>query len=98
IRHSSNQTFFDVIRPGNNPVLSVTLNLPGKHNVLNALAAIVVADDENIDDAAILDGLKSFSGVGRRFEIYNSVKIDDKTIMLVDDYGHHPQEVKVTLD
>lgn len=98
IRHSKNETFFDVLRPGNKPVLSISLNLPGKHNVLNALASIVVSEDENIKDKDIIKGLKNFSGVGRRFEIYENIQIDGKEIMLVDDYGHHPGEVKATLD
>jgi len=98
IRHEKNQTYFDVIRPANRPVLSIELNLPGKHNVANALAAIAVAEDESIDDSSILEGLKSFSGVGRRFEIFDNQKVNGSSFMLVDDYGHHPEEVKATLE
>ncbi len=98
IRHKANQTFFDAIRPGNKSILPIILNLPGKHNVLNALAAIAVAEDEDISDEAIIEGLASFSGVGRRFEIYDKQNIEGKSFMLVDDYGHHPAEIKATLD
>lgn len=98
IRHSGNKTYFDAIRPGNKKPLAITLNMPGKHNVLNALAAIAVAEDEQIDDKAIVKGLAEFEGVGRRFEIYDKQIIDNKNFMVVDDYGHHPAEVKATLD
>ena len=97
IRHSEMKTHFDVLRPGNKKVLSITLNMPGKHNVLNALAAIAVSEDENISDQNIVNGLADFSGVGRRFEVYLDQKINDTRFMLIDDYGHHPKEVKATL-
>lgn len=97
IRHEQMQTHFEVLRPGGRESLKVMVNMPGKHNVLNALAAIAVAEDEHISDEDIVEGLSGFSGVGRRFEIFEDLKVDDKKIMLVDDYGHHPQEVKATL-
>jgi len=98
IRHKGNKTYFDAVRPGNNKPLAITLNMPGKHNVLNALASIVVSSDENISDADIVQGLANFEGVGRRFDIYNNQSVDDKEFMFVDDYGHHPVEVKATLE
>jgi len=61
------------------------------------LAAIAVAEDENISDQDIVNGLADFSGVGRRFEVYLDQKINDTNFMLIDDYGHHPREVKATL-
>ncbi len=97
IRHKGNQTYFDVLRPGNQKPLAITLNMPGQHNVLNALAAIAVSGDEDISDGAIVAGLADFQGVGRRFEIYQESKIDGKEFMLIDDYGHHPAEVAATL-
>lgn len=77
--------------------LQVSLNVPGVHNVLNAAAAIAVATDEEIDDSAILHGLKKFQGVGRRFEVYGEFPVPGGEAMLVDDYGHHPTEVAATI-
>ena len=78
-------------------VLNVELNIPGKHNVLNALATFIVAEDEGMTDEAICEGLKQFQGVGRRFQVQGHFDIDDANIMLVDDYGHHPTEVAATV-
>ncbi len=75
----------------------VTLNLPGRHNVLNALAAIAVAWELNIDSGVIAKALEEFGGVGRRFEVYPQRLLGGKTITLVDDYGHHPTELEATL-
>jgi UDP-N-acetylmuramate--alanine ligase len=76
----------------------VTLNMPGRHNVLNALAAIVVAHEVGVDVAAIQRGLERFEGIGRRFNASECTLADGRQIMLVDDYGHHPREVGATLD
>ena len=83
---------FRVLRPAPHGDLEIELAVPGIHNVRNALGAIAVATEEQVDDAAIVDGLKHFSGVGRRFEI-RQVTVADKSVTLVDDYGHHPTEV-----
>lgn len=91
------QAKFDVLRPAKKP-LSVVLNLTGNHNVLNALAAIAVATDENIDDQAIVKALASFAGIGRRFDIQGEFDTSKGQITLVDDYGHHPTEVKATIE
>jgi UDP-N-acetylmuramate--alanine ligase len=78
--------------------LEVTLNLPGMHNVLNALAVIAVAREVGAPDAAIAKGLAEFTGVGRRFQRYGDVPIaDGGSFTLVDDYGHHPAEMAATL-
>ncbi|MBK8321155.1 MAG: UDP-N-acetylmuramate--L-alanine ligase [Betaproteobacteria bacterium] len=78
--------------------LEVTLNLPGEHNVLNALAAIAVGREVGAPDEAIARALAQFSGVGRRFQRYGEVKLDAGTsFALVDDYGHHPAEMAATL-
>ncbi len=80
------------------PDLDVVLNLPGHHNVLNALAAIAVAVELSVPDAALLDALASFKGVGRRFQRYGDAALPDGgTATLVDDYGHHPVEMAATL-
>ena len=85
-----------VERPGKLKALEIDLNMPGRHNILNALAAIAVSSDEGLSDRAIVAGLKHFEGVKRRFQI-NQLKSDDKEMMLVDDYGHHPNEVDATI-
>ncbi|NBC22805.1 MAG: UDP-N-acetylmuramate--L-alanine ligase [Gammaproteobacteria bacterium] len=84
---------FRVSRPAPQGELQVTLALPGRHNVLNALAAIAIASDEGLPDQAILEGLATFSGVGRRFQITDGVPVGAARVTLVDDYGHHPTEV-----
>jgi len=80
------------------PDLAVVLNLPGRHNVLNALSAIAVAVELNVPDAALQKALAEFKGVGRRFQRYGEVSArDGGTFTLVDDYGHHPVEMAATL-
>ena len=71
--------------------------MPGKHNALNATAAIAIASDEGISDRDIKSGIEKFSGVGRRFDIYGEFDVLDGKVMLVDDYGHHPSEVAATI-
>lgn len=93
---NGNQSRFTVERKGRTP-LSVSLNLPGRHNVLNALAAIAVATDEGIEDDAIETALISFAGIGRRFQHYGTYPLGSGDVMLVDDYGHHPSEVAATI-
>jgi UDP-N-acetylmuramate--alanine ligase len=93
------QCHFVVDRPDGMAPLHITLNIPGRHNALNAAAAIAVASDEGISDRAIIEGLKSFAGVGRRFEVYGDYSLANSGhAMLVDDYGHHPTELKATID
>ena len=76
----------------------VTLNLPGKHYVLNALAAIAIASELNVPDAAMIKALKEFKGVGRRFEHYGEVMAPaGGTFTLIDDYGHHPVEMQAVI-
>ena len=98
VSNSQHQTHFVIDRPDELTSLDITLNIPGRHNVLNAAAAIAVASDEGIPDSAIINGLQEFSGVGRRFEIVGDYPVKEGTAMLVDDYGHHPTEVKATID
>ena len=91
------QCHFVIDRPDNKASLDIKLNIPGRHNALNAAAAIAVATDEGISDKAIIAGLKNFSGVGRRFEMVGEYQVNQGSAMLVDDYGHHPTEVKATI-
>jgi UDP-N-acetylmuramate--alanine ligase len=77
--------------------LAVTLNLPGRHNVLNALAAISVALELGVDEEAIVRALAGFQGVGRRFVAREVVDPQGRQVLVVDDYGHHPRELAATL-
>ncbi len=80
------------------PDMEVVLNLPGRHNVLNALSAIAVAVELNIDDAAVQTALAEFKGVGRRFQRYGDHTLPQGGLVtVVDDYGHHPVEMAATL-
>ena len=90
-------TEFMVHRPAGEP-LAISLNMPGEHNVLNATAAVAVACDEGLDDSAINAGLAGFAGVGRRFTRMGELQLPAGSALLVDDYGHHPTEVRATLD
>ena len=98
IRSEGFHTHFDVTLPNRNEVLSLTLNMPGLHNVLNALAAIAVSHEVGIEDKAIVDSFKHFAGVGRRFQHYPDIKVGDATVMHIDDYGHHPREVAAVVE
>ena len=91
------KTSFSVKRPGEHKEIDVTIDMPGNHNVLNATAAMAVATDEGVDDEAIQRGLEKFEGVGRRFQVYGEFDIDQGSVLLVDDYGHHPTEVEATI-
>jgi UDP-N-acetylmuramate--alanine ligase len=90
-------TSFTVCRQGHKD-LDISLNMPGKHNVQNALAAIAVATDLEVGDEHIVSGLNEFSGVGRRFQVLGDYPAQQGTATLVDDYGHHPREVSATID
>ncbi|MBI4357384.1 MAG: UDP-N-acetylmuramate--L-alanine ligase [Gammaproteobacteria bacterium] len=78
--------------------LEVKLNLPGRHNVQNALAAITVAMECGVEEAAIVSGLASFAGIARRFQIHPHLRVNGREVLLVDDYGHHPTELSVTIE
>jgi len=104
VRADGARMVFDVVRArhaGTAAPLSVRLNLPGLHNVRNALAAIAVASELGIEDAQIAHALEDFRGVGRRFAVVDGVAVADANgggrFSLVDDYGHHPTEVAATL-
>ncbi len=91
-------TTYSVLRKGNYPLLRVTLNMPGWHNMLNSLAAIAVATKLAVSDDAIISSLAVFKGVGRRFQVNGDLAIDGGKLTLVDDYGHHPKEISATLE
>jgi UDP-N-acetylmuramate--alanine ligase len=90
------RTEFQALRP-DHPPLSIVLNLPGRHNVLNALAAIAVATEEGISDLAIQQGLLNFQGVGRRFQILGEFMPRQQRVLMIDDYGHHPREIEMVI-
>ena len=87
-----------VARSARAPALPVELNLPGVHNVRNALAAIAIGRELGVADAAIAKALAEFRGVGRRFQRYGDVALDGGSYTLIDDYGHHPVEMAATID
>ena len=87
-----------VIERRNAGPLEVDLPIPGLHMAKNAAAAVAVAVEEGIADDKIVKALREFRGVGRRFQCYGDFNIGDRRITLVDDYGHHPTEVGVTID
>ncbi len=93
---SAGHTEFDVVRAVS-PVLHVSLHLPGMHNVRNALAAIAVADELQIGSDAVVKALADFEGIDRRFQQMGVVKTTEGSVLLVDDYGHHPTEIAATL-
>jgi UDP-N-acetylmuramate--alanine ligase len=80
------------------PDMEITLNLPGEHNVRNALAAIAIANELSLPDAPVIKALAEFTGVGRRFQRYGDVAADSGgSFTLIDDYGHHPVEMAAVL-
>ena len=97
VREDGRCMAFTVLREGCDP-LSVQLNLPGRHNVQNALAAIAVATELGIRDAAIVSALREFKGVGRRFQVCGEFRCAGGTFTLIDDYGHHPAEIRATIN
>lgn len=97
ILQKGTRTHFVAERPQGNK-LEITLNLPGIHNVLNALAAIAVATELKVSDQAIQRALESFAGIGRRFQICGQLALKQGgSATLIDDYGHHPREIAATL-
>ncbi|MFU2485994.1 UDP-N-acetylmuramate--L-alanine ligase [Thauera sp. WH-1] len=104
VRADGSRMLFDCVRVnGTTTRLAIELNLPGMHNVLNALAAIAVATEVQVPDAAIVKALAEFNGVGRRFQRYGEVALLDQdgdeagSFTLIDDYGHHPVEMAATI-
>jgi UDP-N-acetylmuramate--alanine ligase len=103
VQHADGQMHFTVQRRNGVtlPDLAITLNLPGDHNVRNALAAIAIATELDVPDAAIQAALADFKGVGRRFQSYGDLPVKPEngtgTFRVIDDYGHHPVEMAATL-
>jgi UDP-N-acetylmuramate--alanine ligase len=97
IRPEGLRSRFAVLRPGRQAALDITLNLPGTHNVQNALAAIALAHELEIDDAALCRALAEFQGIDRRLQVIGRVDTANGAVLLVDDYGHHPTEIAATM-
>ena len=93
VRQHGFEMHFDLQLPDAAETFPVTLNLPGRHNVLNALAAATVGWQLGVEAATIAAALKGFQGVGRRFHRRGEIAIDHGSVLLVDDYGHHPREI-----
>lgn len=97
IRYQGMQSIFDVLLPGTDETFEVTLNMPGRHNVLNALAAICVGYELGISVPHMQAALSRFEGIGRRMHMYGDVNMSQGIVTVVDDYAHHPTEVAATL-
>jgi UDP-N-acetylmuramate--alanine ligase len=99
VEHCEGQMCFRAIREGMPGALDVRVNLPGRHNVQNSLAAIAVGTELGVPDALMLKALAEFHGVGRRFQRYGEIPLPaGGSFSLVDDYGHHPAEMAATLE
>ena len=97
IRYQGSRTTFDVMLPEAGSAIEITLNMPGRHNVLNALAAICVGYELGVSSEHMQSALKKFEGIGRRMHMYGEAKMAQGSVTLVDDYAHHPTELAATL-
>ena len=97
IQPDGTRTHFRALRPEGRPPLDVTLNLPGHHNVLNALAAVALACELDLKDEAVVKALAEFQGIDRRLQVLGPVETSTGQALLVDDYGHHPTEIAATM-
>jgi UDP-N-acetylmuramate--alanine ligase len=93
IRHDKAKTFFSVSKAGQENWLEIELNMPGDHNVRNALAAIAIADELDVDKQSIINALSKFAGIDRRCDVLGEIEISGKRVLLIDDYAHHPVEI-----
>jgi len=91
-------SYFDVLLPKGKKIEALALNLPGRHNVLNALAAIAVAHELSVSVQAMHSALSGFEGISRRFQSYGELQSGQGSVLLLDDYGHHPTEIAATLE
>lgn len=98
LEYSGVKSRFQVDLPQRTEPLQIELNMPGRHNVLNALAAIAVGVQLKLPDDVLQRSLKQFEGVDRRFQIAGEYSLPQGSVLLVDDYGHHPTEVEATLE
>ena len=97
LRFSGTQSQFTLHRKATGDALALMLPMPGVHNALNAAAAVAVCSELGVSDDALTRGLKSFEGIGRRFSLLGDITWQGGHALLVDDYGHHPTELKATI-
>lgn len=98
IHRDGRSSHFTITRQGNDAWSRFTINQPGTHNILNATAAIAVADVLGVVPDAIQKALQEFAGIGRRLQINGEYEIDGKNVLFIDDYAHHPTEIRATLE
>lgn len=98
IKQQGMQTFFTVKRWGEHKDLAIILNMPGWHNMLNALASITVATNLGVEDQPIVNSLKTFKGIGRRFQQNGTIETKGGLISFIDDYAHHPRAIAATFE
>ncbi len=98
LRQEGSRTWFAVRVAGADDWVEYELNLPGKHNVMNALAAVAVATELELDPRAIARGLTQFQGIGRRLQVLGRLDVDGNEVLLIDDYAHHPRELACTIE
>ncbi|MGB5249918.1 MAG: UDP-N-acetylmuramate--L-alanine ligase [Gammaproteobacteria bacterium] len=97
-RQQGGRSFFAVDRADRESALEIELNLPGRHNALNATAAIAVASELDVADEDVATALREFGGIDRRMQTLGHLPVGDGDVMLVDDYGHHPTELAATIE
>lgn len=97
VKVSGHRSRFRVARAGRQPDLEVVLNMPGRHNALNAMGAIAVASELGVADDAMVRALERFQGVNRRSQIRGLARIGNAKVLVIDDYGHHPSELAAML-
>jgi UDP-N-acetylmuramate--alanine ligase len=98
IKQENTKTWFKVSRKDHKDWLEIELNLPGKHNLLNALASIVIAHELGVSDKDIVNALSQFQGISRRCHVRGDIKLNGKEVTLIDDYAHHPTEIEAIFD
>ena len=96
LRQENARTWFKVSRKDKKDWLEVELKLPGRHNLLNALASIAVAHELGVSDQDIINALCHFQGISRRCHVHGRIKINDLNVTFIDDYAHHPTEIEAT--
>tara|TARA_B100001057_G_scaffold448042_1_gene488027 strand:- start:5874 stop:7220 length:1347 start_codon:yes stop_codon:yes gene_type:complete len=97
-QQNSGQIEFQVTCPERKRPIKIGLAMPGRHNALNATAAVAIAVDEGVSDKDIIQGIRDFAGVGRRFDVQGNFSVSGGEVTLIDDYGHHPSEVAATVE
>ena len=98
LRQEGNTTYFKVALPSATDLLDIRLNMAGKHNVLNALAALAVAYELGVSLDVMQEALSTFQGVARRLQQYGLIEVGNKSVLMMDDYAHHPTELRASID